>query len=170
MPGHESGIARLLDEEAGVPAEDIRAQQILDRIQDFRMADHLVDPGKQHVAAMAHLALDRTAAPRLVVFEPAAEGGDFTFAQDIDGKMVATLAIGFDIALAEGFRHWCPPLFFLFCRDRGWACLRTLSSAAARPVQAFPVITCGHIWRLIDGSHRMGKLTELATKHFSCAS
>src|SRR5579871_3562277 len=111
MPGHESGIARLLDEKAGVPAEDVRAQQILDRIQDFWMADHLVDPGKQHVAAMAHLALDRAAAPRFVVLEAAAERGDFAFAQDIDGKMVAALAIVFDLALAQGFRHSCPPLF-----------------------------------------------------------
>jgi hypothetical protein len=39
---------RLLDEETGVPAMNIRAQQILDRVEYFRMANHIVDPGEEH--------------------------------------------------------------------------------------------------------------------------
>jgi len=42
----------------GIPAQDIRPSR-LDGVQDLGMAGHLVDPGEQHVAAMAHLALDR---------------------------------------------------------------------------------------------------------------
>src|ERR1700748_2996514 len=111
MPGDEPGITRLLDEKAGVPAQDIRAEQVLDRIQDPGMADHLVDPGKQHVAAMAHLTLDRATGPRLIVLELAAKFGDFALAQGIDREMVAALAIGLDLAFAQGFRHRCPPAF-----------------------------------------------------------
>ena len=61
MPGHEAGIVGFLDEEAGVPAQDIGPEQVLHRIQYPWMTDHLVDPGKQHVAAMAHLGLARVA-------------------------------------------------------------------------------------------------------------
>ena len=80
---------RLLDEEAGVPAKDIGTQQILDRIQDFGMADHLVNPGKEHVAAMAHLTFDWAAGPRFIILELATKFSDFIFGQDIDRKMVA---------------------------------------------------------------------------------
>src|ERR1700688_159837 len=47
MPGHEAGVMRLLDEETSVAAKDVRPKQILDRIENFRMADHVVDPGEQ---------------------------------------------------------------------------------------------------------------------------
>ena len=80
MPGNEPGIMGLLDEETGIPAEDVRSQQILDRIQDFRMTDHLVDPGEEHVAAVAHLALDRPPGSRLVALELAAKFGNLTLA------------------------------------------------------------------------------------------
>ena len=80
MPGYKAGIVRLLDEETGVPAEDVRAQQVFDRIKDFRMTDHLVDPGEEHVAAVAHLALDRPPGSRLVVLELAAKFGNLTLA------------------------------------------------------------------------------------------
>src|SRR5580704_66406 len=111
MPGDESGIARLLDEEAGVPAQDIGPKQILDRVEDPGMADHVVDPGKQHVAAMAHLALDRATGPRLIVLELAAKFGDLALAQHIDRKMVAALAIGLDLTFAQALRHRSPPAF-----------------------------------------------------------
>src|ERR1700712_803662 len=112
MPRNESWIMRLLDEEAGIPAQQIWAQQILDRIQDFGMADHLVDPGKQHVAAVAHLALDRAAGLRLIILELAAKLGDFASAERIDREIIAALAIVRDLAVAQQFRHSCPPVVF----------------------------------------------------------
>src|SRR3954454_17638238 len=101
MPGHEARIMGLLDEEAGIPAQQILPEQILHRIEDFRMPDHLVDPGEEHVAAMAHLALDRASALGLIVFELAAKAGHLVLAQRIDREMVAALAIGLDLAFAE---------------------------------------------------------------------
>ena len=59
-----------------VPAQDIRSQHILDHIQNLRMTNDLIDPGEQHMAAMAHLGLDRAAASGLVVLELAAKFGD----------------------------------------------------------------------------------------------
>jgi len=49
-----------------------------DRIKDFRMTDHLVDPWEEHVAAVAHLALDRAPGSRLIVLELAAKFGNLT--------------------------------------------------------------------------------------------
>src|SRR5262249_27381318 len=97
-----------------IPAEDIRAQQILDRVQNPGVADHLIDPGKQHMAPMAHLALDRAAGPRLVVLELAAKCGDFALTQGIDRKMVAALALVGDLASAQQFRHSSPPVFLFY--------------------------------------------------------
>src|SRR4051812_49418456 len=112
MPGYEAGIMRFLDEEAGVPAQEIRPQQILDRIQDFRMTDHLVDPWEQHMAAMAHLALDRSSGPRLIILELAAEFVDLALGQRVDREMIATLAKAGDLILAQQFCHGLPPIFF----------------------------------------------------------
>ena len=61
VPGDEARIARLLDEERRIPAVEVRAQHVFDRVENFRVADEIIDPGKQHVAAMAHAALDRPA-------------------------------------------------------------------------------------------------------------
>src|SRR3954463_7995325 len=103
MPGHEARVMGLLDEKAGIPAQDIRPEQILHRIQDFRMPDHLVDPGEEHMAAMAHLALDRTSALGLVILKLFAKAGHLALAQRIDWKVVAALAISLDLAFAQQF-------------------------------------------------------------------
>ena len=105
MPRHEAGIVRLLDEEAGIPAQDVRPQQVFDRIEDFGVADHLVDPAEQHMAAMAHLAADRAAALGLVRLELAAEARDFARGKRVDRKMVAMVAIEGDLGLAQHLGH-----------------------------------------------------------------
>src|ERR1700738_3654308 len=110
MPGHEAGIARFLDEEAGIPAQDIWPEHVLDRIEDFGMTGHLIDPGEQHVAAMTHLALDRAAALGLIILEPAAEIGYFARAQGLDREVVTAVAITGDFILAPDFRHRFPPI------------------------------------------------------------
>src|SRR6266481_8807359 len=96
---------RLLDEEAGVPAQDVRPEQVLHGIEDFWMPDHLVDPGEQHVAAMAHLAPDRTSALGFIVLELATKIGHFAGTQYIDREVVATVAIISDLIRAQQFRH-----------------------------------------------------------------
>jgi len=47
VPRHEGRIGRLIDEEVGGPAQQIRAVEILDRVED-RAAPHVLgEPGKQ---------------------------------------------------------------------------------------------------------------------------
>src|SRR5258708_4013871 len=116
MPGHEAWIMRFLDEEAGIPAQDIRPEQILDRIENSGVPDHLVDPGEEHVAAMAHLRLDRAAAAGLIVLELAAEIGHFAGAERIDGEVIAAVAIMGDLMFAEQFRHGFPPSLLVLAK------------------------------------------------------
>jgi hypothetical protein len=105
VPGDEAGILRLLDEETGVPAQDIGPQHILDRIEDFGVADHLVDPGKQYVAAMAHLAPDRAATLGLVCLELVAKVSDLAWRERIDRKVVAIATIRGDLRLVQHLGH-----------------------------------------------------------------
>src|SRR3954462_14421520 len=114
MPRHEARIVRLLDEEAGVPAQDIRTQQILHGIENLRMPDHLVDPGEEHVAAMAHLALDRTTVSGFIILQLLAKTRHLALAERIDRKVAAALAIGLDLAFAQQFCHGFPLIFLFF--------------------------------------------------------
>ena len=137
MPGHETGIMGLLDEEAGIPAQDIRPEQILDGIQDFRMADHLVDPGEQHMAAMAYLGLDRAAARGFIILELAAKIGDFAGAQGVDRKMIAALAIAGDLFLVQQSGHWVSSIAVVLRQAaalalQGWRWRPVLSSSGNR--------------------------------------
>jgi len=46
-PGHEGRIGRLLDEEVGGPAQEIRTVEILNRVEDSAMADEFRQPGEK---------------------------------------------------------------------------------------------------------------------------
>jgi hypothetical protein len=114
MPGDKTGIAGLLDKEAGIPAKDVRSEQILHGVEDFRMTYHLIDPGEEDVAAMAHLGLDRASTAGFIVLKLVAKISDFTRAQSIDRKVVATIVVGREITLAQQFWHVFPPKRLLF--------------------------------------------------------
>ena len=47
MPGDDLAIVRLLGEEAGAPQQDVRTEDALDRVEDFRTADEVGEPGKE---------------------------------------------------------------------------------------------------------------------------
>src|ERR1700761_8923182 len=112
MPGDEAWIVRLLDEKAGVPAQDVRPDHILYRVEDSGMPDHVVDPAEENVAAVAHLSLDRTAGSSLIIFKLAAKLRDLGLAENIDREVVATLAVVGDLSLGQNLGHWFPPIFF----------------------------------------------------------
>src|SRR5437879_8945827 len=118
MPGHEARIMRFLDEEAGIPAQDVRAQQVLDGVQNLGMPDHVVDPGEEHMAAMAHLALDRASARGFIILEPAAKIGHFARAQRVDREVIAAVAIGSDVIFAQQLWHGVPPILLFFVITR----------------------------------------------------
>ena len=66
---------------------------------------------------MAHFALDRPSGPRLVVLQLATEFADLGFAQRIDRKMIAALAVARDLAVGQEFCDAFPPVLF-FCLKR----------------------------------------------------
>src|SRR5216684_6382592 len=117
MPGDEARVMRFLDEEAGIPAQDVRTEQVLDGIEYLGMPDHVVDPGEEHMAAMAHLALDRTSARGFIVLEPAAKISHFARAQRVDREVIAAVAIESDFILAQQPWHGFPPIFLFWSRD-----------------------------------------------------
>src|SRR5262249_28777928 len=62
----------LLDEEAAAPAEDVRADDVLHRVEDARMADQIVEPGEQQMRLLPQRTGD-AARTCLVVLQPAAQ-------------------------------------------------------------------------------------------------
>lgn len=64
MPGHIRRVARLFDEKRRAPAQDIRADDILDRVEDSVMPDEIVQPGEKQMGFLPELPGDR-AGPRL---------------------------------------------------------------------------------------------------------
>ncbi len=53
VPGHEARVVRLLDEEVGGPAQDVRPDHVLDRVEDLRVVHQFVGPGEEEVASCA---------------------------------------------------------------------------------------------------------------------
>src|ERR1700722_3747492 len=49
MPRHIRWVVRLFDEERRAPAQNVRANDVLDRIEDSLMPDQIVQPGEQKV-------------------------------------------------------------------------------------------------------------------------
>ena len=82
------------------------------------MPDHLVDPGEEHVAAVAHFALDRSAGPGLVLLELAAKPGHFALAQRLDREVIAALAIARDLIPRSAISSWVSSDISLFDQQR----------------------------------------------------
>src|SRR5690242_13628730 len=64
MPGHEALRARVLDPEDGAPAEDVRPDQLLDRVEHARIADQVVQPLEEQKSAAALRRLESAALGR----------------------------------------------------------------------------------------------------------
>jgi hypothetical protein len=105
VPRHEGRIGRLLDEEVGGPAQQIRAVKILDRVQDGAAPHELGEPGKQQVRFMAHIALERRAGAPLERLEPPSEVRRLRLGHDADREDAALLPILFDLGRCQTLRH-----------------------------------------------------------------
>jgi len=105
VPRHKGGVGRLLDKEVGGPAQQIRALEVLDRVEDGAVPDKLGEPGKQQVRFMAQIALERPARPPLELFEPPAERRGLGLRHDADREDAALLPILFDLGRCQTFRH-----------------------------------------------------------------
>ena len=109
MPGNVVGGARLLDEEVRGPAQDVGAEQILDRVQDARVPDQLGGPGEQQVHLVAGVAADRAAGRGLVGLEGAAAAPDLGVRQDAHGEVEAVPPERGDFSLRQQLGHAVPP-------------------------------------------------------------
>src|SRR5665213_2208374 len=112
VPGRESGAVRLLDEEGRGEHHDVGPDQILDRIEDARMADQPIEPRQEGIGggAPAPIALvDRLAEPRLVARQTLAAFRELRGGERRMRKRIAVAPIGADLvrtqhrsSLAEG--------------------------------------------------------------------
>src|SRR6266849_7997687 len=93
VPGHEGRIAGLLDEEARAPAEQVRAEDVLDRVQDARVADQLVEPGEEQMALVPELAAQRAAPLALDRLEPRAIAGRLLGREHAEGEVEPVTAV-----------------------------------------------------------------------------
>ena len=57
VPGDEARTVGFLDEEVGVPAEDVRADGILDGVEHLRVMHQRIGPGEQQVHLVPQVAL-----------------------------------------------------------------------------------------------------------------
>src|SRR2546427_98308 len=72
VPGDVRRIVRLLDEEARAPAQEVRAEDVLDRVEDARMPHQPIEPREEQMGLVAKLAADGAAALGFVRLEAAA--------------------------------------------------------------------------------------------------
>jgi hypothetical protein len=98
-----------LIKKVGRPAQQIRAVEILDGVEDGAAPHEFSEPGKQQVRFMAQIALERPARPPLERLEPPSELYGLRFRHDADWEDAALLAILFDLGRRQRFRHRSSP-------------------------------------------------------------
>jgi hypothetical protein len=96
---------RLLGEEHRLPGKNVRADHVLDRIQDLRVADQLLRPGVDQMRLVAIGPGQVAAARRLGGFEPAAKARGLRRRQRGDRTQVAVAAIVCDLGLRQELAH-----------------------------------------------------------------
>ena len=107
---------RLLDPEDRVPAQDVGADQILDRVEQGLVAHELIDPRPQQMTAGTLSAAERAAAAGLVGLELRPRLGRLACGQKIDRRDVAPVAVVVDLGVGQVLRHSVP-----LSACRGWS-------------------------------------------------
>ena len=105
MPGHERRIVGLLDEEVRGPAEQIRAVQILDGIDDAVVAHEVAEPREEQVRLVAQRPLERATVFRLERFEPSPDLERFGFRHHAHGKDASVAPELVDLGWGEDLGH-----------------------------------------------------------------
>ena len=94
VPRHEGRRPRLLGEEGRAPAQDIRADHVLDSVEDPGMSRQLVGPGKEQVDLVAHVASERAAQRTLLRLQTVAIGARLGRREDSDREVKPVPSIG----------------------------------------------------------------------------
>jgi len=69
MPGYEARILGLLDEKGTRPAQQIRSQQIFDRVQNARVENEVPEPREQQMRLVAQMSRQGSAGMLFMAFE-----------------------------------------------------------------------------------------------------
>src|SRR5205807_9039935 len=104
VPGGKGRAVRLLDEPGRGINEDVASNQILDRVEDLRIAHQRVDPGQEYVARRApgEVALvDRLAQPVFKAGEPVIAFRQLGRRQRREREQVAVTPISRDLFFAQ---------------------------------------------------------------------
>src|SRR5579864_5785908 len=119
VPRDEGGVPRLLDEKIGGPAEKVGAEQILDRVEQRRMAYQVGEKREDEMRFVAQIAAQRPAEACLGRFKLMVQPGRLGLAHAADRGEVALLAVLLDLRRAQNFRHRITPeQHFIADRDR----------------------------------------------------
>jgi hypothetical protein len=89
----------------GGPAQQIRAVEILDHVEDRAAPHELGEPREEQVRFMAQIALERPARPLLERLEPAPELRGIRLGHATDREDAALLSILFDLGQCQTLRH-----------------------------------------------------------------
>ncbi len=105
MPAHEALPVRLLDEEGGLPAQQVRPQDVLDGIEDARVAHQLVHPGEEKIELLAFAPSDGTALAGFEGFELGPVAGRLLRRHHADREMVAVVLVRTDLIARKDISH-----------------------------------------------------------------
>ena len=89
MPGDKGRGVGLLDEEIGVPAQNVGAEHILDRVEDRRVADQIGEEREQQMRLVADVAAQRAAHAGLDGLECRADGARLGLIHHLDWGEIA---------------------------------------------------------------------------------
>ena len=105
VPGHVGRIARSLEPEGRQVDQDVRAEQVLDRVQNRGMARELDQPGEDEVPLDAEPLGRVDARLALVVLDPPAERAGVRGAHRLDREDIAVAFEGSDLSGAQHLAH-----------------------------------------------------------------
>src|SRR5262245_56398986 len=114
MPGDVGGIARFLDEKARAPNQEIRAEQVLDGVEDRWVTHQLGEPREEQVRLVADLAPERAPVLGLDGLEPLAKRERLGGRQDGDREQQPVPVVALDRGRREpaqrvmASRRWYP--------------------------------------------------------------
>ena len=101
MPGNEPAITGFLGIKMTRPDHDVRADQILDHVENSRVAHQLVDPREQQVTFVAKLAVHRSAGIGLVSLQGGKIVGGDIGAERRLGKQQAVRTVSVDLITGQ---------------------------------------------------------------------
>ena len=110
VPGNVRRVTGILREELRSPAQQIGAQDILDRIQDAGVPDQLVHPRVQQVRLLVDPGRQPATMKRLRSFESRKQTARFRLRHHFDWKVNTVSTVGFHLFVRQHSPHVDAPL------------------------------------------------------------